>query len=143
MQTFLPYSSYKESAKALDYKRLGKQRVETLQLLNCISAVKKKLPVRGWANHPCTKMWQNHSNSLVEYGIAICEEWKLKGFKDTCLEKIRAHYDSSEPSTKPSFVGNNYFHLTHKSKLIQKKPEYYKVLWPEVPTNLEYVWPKT
>ena len=34
MQTFLPTSNFAESAKYLDYRRLGKQRVEVLQLLN-------------------------------------------------------------------------------------------------------------
>lgn len=31
MQTFLPYFSFIESAKVLDNKRLGKQRVEALK----------------------------------------------------------------------------------------------------------------
>lgn len=33
MNTFLPYPSFDESAKCLDYKRLGKQRVEAKQIL--------------------------------------------------------------------------------------------------------------
>ena len=36
MQTFLPYPDFKKSASCLDYKRLGKQRVEGLQILNAI-----------------------------------------------------------------------------------------------------------
>ena len=31
MQTFLPYSNFKKSAKCLDRQRLGKQRVEALK----------------------------------------------------------------------------------------------------------------
>lgn len=143
MQTFLPYACYKESAKALDYRRLGKQRVEVLQLLNSISTLKKGLPVRGWSNHPCRKMWQNYSNSLVEYGLAICEEWKSRGYKDTCWGKIHAHWDYTATNTKPPFIGDEKFHQSHKSMLVQKKPEHYKVIWPEVPTNLEYIWPVT
>ena len=41
MQTFLPYSNFYKSAKVLDQKRLGKQRVEVLQLLNSIKASKE------------------------------------------------------------------------------------------------------
>ena len=37
MQTFLPYQNFIKSAKCLDYKRLGKQRVEALQIHNIIS----------------------------------------------------------------------------------------------------------
>ena len=36
MQTFLPTSDFRESARLLDYKRLGKQRVEGMQLLNAM-----------------------------------------------------------------------------------------------------------
>ena len=36
MQTFLPVADFVESAKMLDYKRLGKQRVEGMQLLNAM-----------------------------------------------------------------------------------------------------------
>jgi hypothetical protein len=42
----------------------------------------------------------------------------------------------------PSFIGNNLFHLSHKSMLIQKMPEYYRPQWPEVPGNIDYVWPE-
>jgi len=141
MQTFLPYASFSESAKVLDQKRLGKQRVEVLQLLNSISTIKKGLPVRGWSNHPCRKMWQNYSNALVEYGLAICDEWKSRGYKDTCWDKINNHRDNNSSYDKPSFIGNEEFHLSHRSMLKQKKPDHYEKIWPEVPNNLEYVWP--
>ena len=141
MQTFLAYADYKQSAKVLDMKRLGKQRVEVLQLLNSITAIDRGLSIKGWKNHPCRKMWQNHKNSLIEYGLAICDEWKSRGYKDTCWEKIHCHYDYTKSNDKPSFIGNEEFHLSHKSMLKQKKPEHYNVIWPDVPSNIEYVWP--
>ena len=39
MQTFLPYESFKQSARVLDWRRLGKQRVEGMQIINAIEAV--------------------------------------------------------------------------------------------------------
>ena len=36
MQTFLPFPDFKMSAQVLDYKRLGKQRVEALQILKTL-----------------------------------------------------------------------------------------------------------
>ena len=36
MQSFLPVPDFRESAKCLDMKRLGKQRVEVLILLKSI-----------------------------------------------------------------------------------------------------------
>lgn len=40
MQTFLPYADFQESAYALDPKRLGKQRVETLQIMQALFNVR-------------------------------------------------------------------------------------------------------
>lgn len=43
MQTFLPYPSIIKSLRCLDNKRLGKQRVETLQILRALRGI-----TRGW-----------------------------------------------------------------------------------------------
>lgn len=40
MQTFLPYPNFKASAFALDSKRLGKQRVENMQIMSAILSLK-------------------------------------------------------------------------------------------------------
>ena len=53
MQTFLPFPDYIQSARALDYKRLGKQRVEALQILNTLTGRSE-----GWSQHPAVKMWR-------------------------------------------------------------------------------------
>lgn len=137
MQTFLPYSDFRESAKVLDTKRLGKQRVEVLQLLNSFH----KPNYKGWKNHPAREMWRGYENGLVEYGKVICEVWKEKGYKDTCYEKINAYHNPDKPVTYPDWIGRDDIHISHKSKLIQKDPNFYKPIWPSVPDNLEYVWP--
>lgn len=138
MNTFLPYADFVESGKSLDNKRLGKQRVEVLQMLNKINGITKG---RGWTNHPCTKMWQETPNALVEYGLNICEVWKSKGFKDTCYEKIKAHFKPGTSTKMPGWLGRDDIHLSHQSKLIQKDRGFYKPLFPTAPENLEYVWP--
>ena len=141
MQVFLPYKSFHESAKVLDMKRLGKQRVEVLQLLNSIRKINNNEPIKGWKNHPCRKMWHNYSNALVEYGQVICNEWKSRGYKDTCYEKITFFFDKNKTTEYPTFVGYEPFHLSHQSMLVQKKSEYYRKFFPDVPDNLEYIWP--
>lgn len=138
MQTFLPYNDFYRSGKSLDNKRLGKQRVEVLQMLNKIHGLTKG---SGWTNHPCTKMWSLTPNALVEYGLQICTAWRERGFKDTCLEKIKAHYKKDLTNNNPTWLGREDLHVSHKSKLIQKNYTFYKPLWPEVPENLEYIWP--
>jgi hypothetical protein len=137
MQTFLPHASFAESAQVLDMKRLGKQRVEVLQLLNSFH----KPNYKGWKNHPAREMWRGYENGLVKYGQVICVEWLSRGYKDTCYEKITAHTNPEKPFDLPPWIGREDIHLSHKSRLIQKFPEHYKPLWPDVPDNLEYVWP--
>lgn len=142
MQTFLPYADFAKSAECLDNKRLGKQRVEVLQLLKAIHGETK-----GWVNHPCTKMWRLNTNALVEYGNAICSEWRYRGYKDTCLDKIIKYYYTpslihSISSFYPDWFGNEVFHASHRSNLLRKNPEYYgKFGWSE-PNDLPYIWPE-
>ena len=146
MQTFLPYESFEQSAIVLDQRRLGKQRVEVLQILQTIQGGNKS----RWKNHPAVNQWRGYEKSLIEYGIIICEEWKMRGelkngipFKDTCLAQIAALYDSF-PDSKldhPSFLGNEEFHISHQSNLVRKDPIYYRPWFPDVPDDLEYVWP--
>jgi len=144
MQTFLPYASFKESAKALDYRRLGKQRVEVLQLLNSIKKLKNNEPVKGWRNHPVRKMWYNdkgdYTNALCLYGLSICKEWKRRGYKDTCTEKIEAHFDKTRPVVYPGFVNDARVHLSHRSNLIKKDNNYYKDKFKRVGKEIEYFW---
>lgn len=137
MQTFLPYSDYAKSAASLDTKRLGKQRVECLQLLNSITG---RTTGRGWANHPAREMWRPYVQALVQYGIVICQEWKSRGYKDTCLEKISSFVDNT-PIINPWWLGNDKFHESHKSNLIRKNPEYYSRYWPTTPGTIPYIWP--
>ena len=64
MQTFLPHTDLKKSLQSLDYKRLGKQRVETHQLLNVLL---NRTKTKGWRNHPICKMWKGYENALKLY----------------------------------------------------------------------------
>lgn len=134
MQTFLPYPSFDESAKVLDYRRLGKQRSETLQILKTLKYGSR------WKNHPAVLMWKGYENSLVIYGLSICTEWKRRGYKDTCYEKIKVFINNMKSFKSPPWLGNKEFHLSHQSNLIRKKPEFYSHIF-NVEKNLPYIWP--
>lgn len=56
MQTFLPYSDFRRTARVLDVRRLGKQRVETLQILRALT-----FDDYGWRNHPAVTMWVGYT----------------------------------------------------------------------------------
>ena len=138
MQTFLPYESYEKSAKVLDRQRLGKQRVETMQILNALAD-----PSYGWQSHPAVNMWRGYEFELALYGIAICDEWIYRGYKDTCKEKITNKIDSMDNASVefPPWIGSMDFHVSHQSNLLRKDVEYYKQFFGDVPIDLEYVWP--
>jgi len=71
IQTFLPLEDFAASARVLDSKRLGKQRLETLQILKALAD-----PSYGWQNHPAVLMWRGHERQLILYGNHITTEWK-------------------------------------------------------------------
>lgn len=142
MQTFLPYPSFIKSAKCLDYRRLGKQRVECYQLLRVLLFESKS---KGWRNHPAALMWKGYELALAYYGYAICNEWISRKYRDSLQPKFKNYITSlisrGYKFELPSFIGNNKFHASHRSNLLRKKFEYYKQYnWTE-PDNLEYVWP--
>lgn len=130
MQTFLPYPDFNRSASVLDMKRLGKQRVECLQL------------IRGsWPNHPASKMWRGHEYALGEYGLAICNEWKDRGYNDTCYDKISIEMAKFLDTGNPKWIGDEDFHLAHKSNLLRKDFDFYSKFWPDIAADLPYIWP--
>lgn len=137
MQTFLPYKSFEKSAKILDYRRLGKQRVETYQILKALSN-----PNYGWQNHPAVKMWRGYEPALILYGYAICREWINRGYKDTCEHKITLFarkYPVGLKVKMPKWLTSD-FCISHQSNLVRKFPEYYKKYFPNVSPNLNYIW---
>lgn len=146
MQTFLPYSDFSKSAAVLDRARLGKQRVETMQIMKALTTG------QGWVNHPATKMWAGHREALSVYQVAICSEWTQRGYKDTCLEKTldmipdRIMVVAGRPcliseAVMPSWLGNPAFHASHRSNLLRKDKEHYGQFGWDEPDDLEYVWP--
>jgi len=134
MQTFLPYADFTRSARCLDYRRLGKQRVEALQILRALRGKS-----RGWRNHPAVRMWRGHDGALIDYALAICAEWSARGYRDSVARKLRRFHPRSH--ARPAWLGGRTFHASHRSNLLRKDQEYYgRFGWSE-PSNLEYVWP--
>jgi len=141
MQTFVPHDSFRASASALDWRRLGKQRVECLQLLQALDPLS---PRRGWANHPAAAMWRGYEGALACYGLAIVNEWVERGYNDIkCGPQIQTYADRFVDATLPPWWGDYDVHLSHRSNLIRKAPEFYRPQWPMTPDNLPYIWPTT
>lgn len=131
MQTFLPLPSFRPSVSVLDTKRLGKQRVECVQILNALEGRS-----RGWVNHPATRMWRGYERALRQYLRACILEWVSRGYQNTIPLPER---DDCCPM--PPWLGNPEFHASHRSNLLRKDPAYYGAAgWTE-PHDLPYVWP--
>ena len=135
----MPLPSFTETAKCLDNKRLGKQRVEAYQIFLALTTNK------GWVNHPATKMWKGHERALCEYGLDICDEWMKRGYRDTLFNKFlkfnHSLYKKGHSREYPKWMGDTKFHAAHRSNLLRKNPDWYsKYNWKEN-DNLPYIWP--
>jgi hypothetical protein len=145
MQTFVPEGlNFELGFENLDYKRLGKQRVEAWQILNSIRRIDNSgnpLISRGWISHPATRMWSNYPRALALYGIMCCEEWINRGYKDSLFDRFVDVYESMkhENPEPPAFLDD--LMESHRSNLIRKYPEYYQPIWPNTPNDIPYLWP--
>jgi hypothetical protein len=148
VQTFLPYADFERSARVLDSKRLGKQRVETLQVVRALTR-----PDYGWRKHPAVLMWKGFEEALGRYGLTCCDVWTDLGFADTCASTIRADLraygidavrtqaELAEAGALPPWLGDEELHRSHRSALVRKDPDHYRTLFSDVPDDLAYVWP--
>lgn len=135
MQTFLPVESFREGIRMLDNKRLGKQRVECLQIWNALNGKSK-----GWRHHPATLMWSGNEGWLLIYWSQCVYEWISRGFKNSIQVPVRTDFSSEK---YPSWLGNEKFHASHRSNLLRKDPVHYGQFgWKEGP-DLPYYWPVT
>lgn len=149
MQTFLPFPDFAASAAALDRQRLGKQRAETIQVVRALT-----VPGYGWRRHPAATMWAGYEETLVRYGLVVCEQWVGLGHADTTaatlladlasatgVTVVRAQAELTAAGELPPWLGEPDFHRSHQSALLRKKPEHYRPLFGDVPDDLPYVWP--
>ena len=138
MQTFLPYPDFAASACALDPVRCRNQRTEAWAILRLLRNTAPDFHSR-WVVVP---LWRGYEQALCEYGMICCLECQRRGYHDQMFEKFYKVYHKHQPAARPWWLGNTAFHRSHQSNLIRKNPEYYAALWPDVPDNLPYYWPK-
>ncbi len=148
MQTFLPYNDFAASAAVLDDRRLGKQRVEALQVLRALTWT-----TYGWKRHPAVRMWAGYPDGVAAYGLAVCAEWTGRGRRDTCAVTISADLAAAgrpAPRTQaelarhrelPQWLGDERLHRSHRSALVRKDPAFYGPLFPDADPEKDYFWP--
>jgi hypothetical protein len=141
VNTFLPCADYAEGFRTLDTKRLGKQRLETLQIARHLVGVDPEFP---WGTHPCVRMWRGYAHELCRYGLAACAEWTSRGHADSIADRLTrilewhsvGYYDFK----RPAWTLDPRTHLSHRSNLIRKDRAFYSRWWPDIPADLPYIW---
>lgn len=148
MQTFVPYASFARTAAVLDTKRLGKQRVEVIQIVRALT-----VPGYAWASHPAVLMWKGHEEALGRYGLDMCDEWVRRGYGDTCAGTITADlaaagvgplrtYDELlAAGALPAWLFEEPVQASHRSALVRKDPAHYASAFPDADPDVPYVWP--
>src|SRR5690606_11874517 len=137
------------SALVLDRRRLGKQRVEALQVLRGLT-----VPGYGWRRHPAVRMWTGYEEALVRYGLEICRVWRDRGHQDSCAAKLvaelaavrpgepgREQPELAEAGELPPWPGKPGRHRSHRSALVRQDPQVYADVFPGEPDDLPYLWP--
>ena len=148
MQTFVPYADFEASARVLDTKRLGKQRVEVIQIVRALT-----VPGYAWKSHPAVLMWQGYEEALGRYGITMCDVWVERGFGDTCagtitrdlaafgVTSIRTYTELAAAGALPDWLFDPAVQRSHQSALVRKDREFYGPVFPDVPPDIAYLWP--
>lgn len=133
MQTFLPYANIYKSLDCLDYRRLGKQRIEAMVILRNITG-----QPNAWRNHPAVKMWSGYPEALKLYMNMSIKLWIKRGYKNTM------QYEKPDFSKKikfPPWFGNKNFHRAHRKALLFKDENYYRYYFKREKPEINYIWP--
>lgn len=143
VNTFLPYPDVVKCAKVLDYRRLGKQRLEAWKII----AILEQFPVYDppitgripWRHHPATRMWEGCVDALKLYYNAIVTEWVHRGYNNTM-----PLFEAKTTVTYPWWFGWEPFHQSHRASLLRKDQKYYCAHFTTIPLYYlvrGYLWP--
>lgn len=143
MQTFLPNNNFRETAKILDNRRLGKQRVEAYQIIEILLGKQS-----GWESHPAVRMWSGSSRyigCLMLYYNAMLDEWANRGYKNIKLQPFTQQemiYCDAFGISRPTWChADGPLHSSHRAALLAKDYAHYSQFgWKEEP-KIEYYWP--
>jgi len=140
VNTFL-IGSFQFTADTLDKKRVFKQLLECLQCINIIEAKQKDPNVKiGFMDHPVIKIWEKFLDPLKLYFNTILNVCIKKHKFNTTME----YYDipDEDEIKMPWFLNFMPFIYSHRARLYQKDPNYYKdkFEFPKEYLNIGYIW---
>jgi len=169
VNTFITSSSLSECAQNLDNKRLWKQVLEAMEIIE----------TNGWKNHPARLMWVDHLDALKIYCNYMIREWLKRGFKSSIKEydinenlayfyQLTYKIENDEeytivndliplsPPPSPLFSKRGeegekilfpkwfcwkFLHLSHQSSLLRKNEDFYGSKFPKTSFyDYGYLW---
>lgn len=131
MNTFLPYPSFYDSARALDRVRLRNQLNECKVIMAALGGAK------AWNRHPAVLMWKGYEASLQGYMCAVADVM----LADRIPVPRWAPHGGSGNAEPPPWLGAEVFHTSHRRNLVRKDPNHYGKLFPDVTPSDVYCWP--
>lgn len=143
MMTFIVIGDFVINAQLLDNVRLGKQRVEAMQIINVLLAKLKGLPPgvkMAWINHPAVKAWEGYIPALQYYTNCIINEFIRRGYQNNM-----PLYVITEPIVHPWWTQWDRLHNSHRAMLLRKDPFFYPKQFtvPDEFKQYGYIWPHT
>lgn len=162
VNTFIIVPDIYQTAKMLDDKRLGKQRLEAKQLIDVLERYDQTMVLEGgWSTHPATRSWVGYTNALKAYFNIMVEEWISRGNNNTMsmypvdhrlFRIVPCSFDGKTAKFEGNFDQYCYpywisfppLYMSHQASLCRKFPEYYKnFLRDELLPFLSngYLWP--
>ena len=147
MQIWITDRDFTKSARNLDHKRLFSNIYESIHILASIYGLHDQLvtPKRDVSNTPQAKLWRGYESMLLAYIYIHINEWRKRGYRTTTnidnVAMLEAKTKLLLNPTIPRWATDELIE-THRSVLIEKKPDYYKSLWPSVTMGLQmrYDW---
>ena len=130
VNTFVTSSDLHECARSLDYRRLGKQRVEAWQIWRALTGVTK-----GWKNHPAAKAWEGYTCALAMYTNVMIDEWISRGYNNTM-----AKLPHCRNPRFPPWWGWDPVIKSHQASLNRKDSSFYHFEVGHY-SNYGYIWP--
>lgn len=150
MITWLTHMSYGKTARALDDRTLGHQRVEAFELFDALLGGGDESLLR----RPVAKMWVGCEYALGVYGMLMCMEWtNSRGCADSLFFKFyNAIQEIKKEEQDFSYVEPPWFRdvdvlRSHRSNLIRRQREhgtgqhYLDQFGKKTPDSMPYLWP--
>lgn len=145
IRTWVPESTFVASASILHDEEVFRVRQHALFILGVLAGHNQHMK-----HSPVVTMWRGSELILVSYGVTMCREWRTRGNSDKLESQIYAYADEALSANiftpdvngnMPWWLGNEGFHMSHRSNLMSLRPDFYSKLWSGVEPGLPLVMP--